>query len=213
MAEKSSNPKVEEHFERIPLADGKSLFRPKVPALVVSNSDSTGPNILTAMWWTAAGYRPYKMIVAIAHSTYTYEIIEKNQEFVMAAPTRDMMDSIVLCGRRSGRDIDKIDRLNIDLLPADKIDVPLIQQAAGNIECKIKDSFEHDDHTYYFADVVRSYVKPGWFENGVYSPQGDPMAYLGVYKDGDESIRRHSRLPEDRFDFAESQILDNQESK
>lgn len=211
MPEGTTNPEAEEHFERIPLADGKSLFRPKVPALIVSNSESKGPNILTAMWWTAAGYRPYKMVVAIAHSTYTYEIMEENQEFVMAAPTRDMMDAIVLCGRRSGREVDKIDRLGLQTLPADKIEVPLLKEAAGNIECKVEDAFEHDGHTYYFAEVVRSYVKPGWFKNGVYSTEGDPMAYLGVYKEGDESYRRHSRLPEERYDFPESQILDEGE--
>lgn len=208
MVREATNPRAEEHFDRVPLSNGKSLFRPKVPALIVSQSESGGPNILTAMWWMSAGYQPYKMIVAIAHSTYTYELLEENPEFVMAAPTRDMMDSVVLCGLRSGREVDKIDRLGLETLPADKVDVPLIQDAAGNIECKIEESFKYDGHTYYFAEVVRAYVTPGWFKDGVYSTEADPMAYLGVIHEEDGNVRRHSRLPEDRYDYQESEILD-----
>lgn len=196
-------------IEEIEVRNGKSLFRPKVPALIVSKSETKGPNALTAMWWTAAGYRPYKMVVAIAHSTYTYEIMEENREFVMAAPTRDMMDAVVLCGRKSGRDVDKLSELSYTLLPSQEIDVPLIADAAGNLECVVDDWFEYEGHTYYFAKVKRAYVKTGWWApNGNYSANGDPLAYLGVFNDDERgAVRQYSHLPSDRYELAEREIL------
>lgn len=212
MTDRANKPSVDEQFERIPLKDGKSVFRPKVPALVVSQSSEKGPNLMTAIWWTVSGFRPYKMLLAVAHETYTYEIIQENKEFVMAAPTSDMMDAVVLCGYRSGREMDKIRELDLELLPGDKVDVPLLAAASGNVECKIKDGFEYDGHTYYFAEVVRAYVKPGWFEDGVYTAGADPLLYLGVVEgEGGEPVRRHSMLPDERYEFNQTAFLSKHE--
>jgi len=66
--------------------DSKELFKPKVVSLVVSNSEDKGPNVMTAAWFMLAGYNPFRYRLAVDQYTYSHEIIEEGEEFVLAAP-------------------------------------------------------------------------------------------------------------------------------
>lgn len=168
-----------ELFDEISEYDSKALFKPKVVALVVSNSDQSGPNLMTASWWMLAGYNPFRYLLAVSHKTLTYEIIEENQEFVLAAPSQEMVDALTLSGMVSGRDIDKIEHLGVETVPGQDIDVPLLANATGNIECSVMDSFEFMNCTYYFGEVENAYVTPGGLDGRILSPDADVLAYMG----------------------------------
>ena len=168
-----------ELFDEISEYDSKALFKPKVVSLVVSNSDSAGPNLMTASWWMLAGYNPFRYLLAVSHKTLTYEIIEESQEFVLAAPSQDLVDALTLSGMVSGRDIDKIDHLDVETVPGQDVDVPLLANATGNIECSVMDSFEFMNCTYYFGEVENAYVTPGGLDGRILSPDADVLAYMG----------------------------------
>lgn len=169
----------QEQFDVISEKDSKSIFKPKIVTLVLSQSENKGPNIMTAAWWMLAGYNPLRYLLSVGHKTYTYEIIEENGEFVMAAPTQDMIDALTLCGKVSGREIDKIEHLGLETLPGNNIDVPILKNAVGNIECSVMESFEFKNCTYYFGRVEKAYVASGMLDGRILSAAADPLAYMG----------------------------------
>lgn len=180
-----------DRFEKISQHDSKSLFKPKVVSLVVSDSPETGPNVMTASWWMLAGYDPLRYQLAVSHKTHTHEVIENNPEFVLAAPSTDMIDALAVSGQVSGRDVDKIDHLDLETVPGKDVDVPLLADAVGNIECSVLDSFEFENCTYYFAEVENAYVKKGGLDGRVLSlSDADVLAYMGSdWADGDEGTK------------------------
>ena len=180
-----------ESFDEISEYDSTALFKPKVVALVVSNSEDAGPNLMTASWYMLAGYNPFRYLLAVSQKTHTHDIIEESGEFVLAAPSKGMVDALTLSGMVSGRDIDKIDHLGLDTVPGQSIDVPLLADATGNIECSVIESFEFEDTTYYFGEVEHAYVRKGGLDGRILSPDADVLAYMGSDWGEDETVSKY----------------------
>lgn len=175
----SSETTPEAHFDEISEKDSKSIFKPKVVTLILTQSEDKGPNIMTAAWWMLAGYNPLRYLLSVGHKTYTYEILEENPEFVMSAPTVDMVDALTLCGKVSGRELDKLEHLGLETIPGEEVDVPVLKNAIGNIECSVMDSFKFKNCTYYFGRVEKAYVASGMLDGRILSPEARPLAYMG----------------------------------
>jgi flavin reductase (DIM6/NTAB) family NADH-FMN oxidoreductase RutF len=166
-------------FDELSEMQSKAIFKPKVVALVVSNSENEGPNVMTASWWMLAGYNPFRYMLAVSHSDHTHEIIEENPEFVLAAPSSEMIDALTLSGMVSNRELDKIEHLGLETVPGSEIDVPLLKNAVGNIECSVMDSFEFENCTYYFGEVEAAYVTKDGLDGRLLSLDNDILAYVG----------------------------------
>jgi flavin reductase (DIM6/NTAB) family NADH-FMN oxidoreductase RutF len=177
-------------FDEISEMSSNAIFKPKVPSLVVSNSESMGPNVMTAMWYMVAGYDPFRWMLAVRHVDHTHEIIEENPEFVLAAPSTEMVDALTLSGMVSHRDLDKVEHLGLETVPGAEVDVPVLANAVGNIECSVMDSFEFENCTYYFGSVEKAYVRPDGMDGRLPSLDQDVLAYLGSdWEDGDEHTK------------------------
>lgn len=199
-------------FDEITELDSTALFKPRVVSLVVTDSAETGPNIMTASWLMFAGYDPFRYLLAVSHKTHTYEILQENPEFVLAAPTTEMRDALALAGTVSGRDVDKIDHLGLETVPGSEVDVPLLRDAIGNIECAVLDSFEFGNCTYYFGGVEAAYVTAGGLDGRILSLEEDILAYMGSNW-GDDSVdtkyRYYAELaPDDLERFPDDAALE-----
>lgn len=190
--EESDDSQLEDFFEEISGMDSKSIFKPSTLVLVLSNSENKGPNVMTAAWWMLAGYNPLRYLLSVDHKTYTYEIIEENQQFVLSAPTRDMIDAVTLCGKVSGREIDKIDHLDLKTLSASEIDVPILQNAVGNVECEVMESFDFKGCTYYFGSVEKAYVSKDDLNGRILSGDAEPLGFMGSdWESKEENDTKH----------------------
>jgi flavin reductase (DIM6/NTAB) family NADH-FMN oxidoreductase RutF len=200
-------------FEEVSEYDSTSMFKPKVVALVVSNSEEHGPNLMTASWWMLAGYNPYRLLLAVSHKTYTHEIIEESGEFVLAAPSTEMVDALTLAGKVSGRDLDKIDHLGLETVPGKDVDVPLLADAVGNVELSVLDSFEFENCTYYFGSVENAYVTRDGLDGRILRADADALAYMGSdwgEKDTDTKYRYYADIqPEDIERFPGDEVIDS----
>ena len=166
-------------FDQVSAHDSNSLLRPDMVTLILTNTEGRGPNVMTAAWWMVAGYGPFRYLLSVDHKTYTYELIEENPEFVMAVPTAELIDAVALCGLVSGRAVDKLTHLDLETVPGQSVDVPLLREAVGNIECRVTASFDHEGNTYYFAAVETAHVQPGGLDGRLLSLKTDPLAYMG----------------------------------
>lgn len=168
---------------------------------------------MTAAWWMLAGYDPFRYLLSVDHKTFTYELIKEHPEFVLAIPTTDLIDAVALCGLTSGREVDKIDRLDLDLVPAQAVEVPILLNALGNIECRVDASFEYGNNTYYFGEVAAAHAKPNALDGRVLDVDAlsaEILAYMGsdyVQPDDDSKSRFYVDMAGDSLETFSDEVV------
>ena len=96
-------------------------------------------NSMTIGWGTIGidWSRPV-FIAYVRESRHTKTMLEKNGEFTINVPLEEPDRRIsYLCGRKSGRDIDKIAALDLTLEEPLSISVPGIRELPLTLECKV----------------------------------------------------------------------------
>lgn len=114
-------------------------------------------------------------VAMIRPSRYTYELLEKTGEFTISVPKfNTMKKELIFCGKKSGRDFDKIKECNLEISEGKEMDVPTINGCEIFYECKVvykeelksdrmpqklmSDYYSSDDiHTMYYGQIVTSY--------------------------------------------------------
>ncbi|MFW6389945.1 MAG: flavin reductase family protein, partial [Halanaerobiales bacterium] len=143
--------------------------------LTVKNNDKL--NTMTIGWGTI-GYiwgKPIFMVM-VRKSRYTYEIIEKAEDFTVSLPENGKMkNELGFCGTKSGRDFNKFKECQLTAVPSQKVKTPIIDECTLHFECDIiykldmdnvnnfdiiNDKWYPDDnyHTLYFGEIVDSYL-------------------------------------------------------
>lgn len=141
---------------------------------VVDNDGRT--NLLTLGWGLLGPMYHGCPILAIAITPlrYSWRFIEEVPEFVIGVPGDGIRAGVDLCGRESGRDMDKFAAAGLTPVPALHVRPPAIAECPVNIECRVYAPVapphmlltpEHrrrppeQQHTIYFAEVLSTY---GW---------------------------------------------------
>lgn len=115
-------------------------------------------------------------IAYVRDSRYTKELLDQNPEFTvnvpLGAPDKNV---IAVCGRQSGRDIDKFEVCGLTKEEALQVSVPGIAQFPLTLECKViyrrrqdvalmpeelRDRMyaDGDVHTAYYGEIVSAYI-------------------------------------------------------
>lgn len=77
-------------------------------------------------------------IAYVRESRYTKQLLEDNGEFTVNVPVGEVpRAALSLCGRKSGRDMNKIEKLNLTLEEPLEISVPGIRELPLTLECKV----------------------------------------------------------------------------
>ena len=144
--------------------------------LVAKSKDDKKINVMT-IGWAAIGYMWRKpiMTVMVRKSRFTHCIIEKASSFTVSIPGGDdLEEALNICGTKSGRDVDKFKESKLSVVPAQKVDTPVINLSGFHYECKIickseinpdflckeykEDLYaDNDYHTLYFGEIVACY--------------------------------------------------------
>ena len=96
-------------------------------------------NSMTIGWGTIGidWSRPV-FIAYVRESRYTKQLLEDNGEFtVNVALGEPDRRALSLCGRKSGRDMNKIEKLNLTLEEPVSVSVPAIKEFPLTLECKV----------------------------------------------------------------------------
>jgi len=167
-----------------PAEHANKPFAIRVPALVVSRGSGEEINFLTAMWFTPTGFDPSRLVVAILKESYTYTLLCQRPEFVLSAPTEQMMEVVVFAGRISGRDVNKWKATGLTPVRPSKISVPLIGEAIANVEYHVISRIPFDDKTDLFVgEALAVHVRKGAMEGELYREDADPLLYMGTKYD------------------------------
>jgi len=148
-------------------------------ALLVAQAPDGKPNLMT-IGWATFGIIWGKPILSILvrHSRHTWTLLEQNGDFTVNVLPAGMKEPAVLCGTKSGRDLDKFAATGLTPVPAQAVAVPLIDECVLHYECR----------TVHKNNVDPTQLDPGIL-SGCY-PRGDfhTLYYghiLGVQVDAD----------------------------
>jgi flavin reductase (DIM6/NTAB) family NADH-FMN oxidoreductase RutF len=140
------------------------LITPKPVVLATCTDEEGKPNIITIAAIAAASHNPPMFSIAVREDRYSYSLIDRTREFVINVPTATMAKEAAICGRLSGKDVDKFKEANLTPEPAEVVKVPLIKECPINIECKVVGSFRVGTHTIFVGQVVATHVEEGVFD-------------------------------------------------
>ncbi len=144
------------------------LFYHQCPLLTSGNFSMGHFNTMT-IGWGALGTmwsKPFAF-VAVRHSRFTYEFIEKYDSFTLSILPSEYREAINLLGTQSGRDGDKIAVSGLTPEAAQVVPAPVFTEAEITIECnKI---YANDlDSDKIPADVLRKHYQDNDFHRIYY---------------------------------------------
>jgi len=135
----------------------KILHPAKITLAICPDKDGI-PNIITLEWFMRTSINPVMFAVSIGHSRYSYECFSHSEVFNLVYPSKEMAAGVVLCGSKSGREINKLDETGFEHFPGRLDNLPILKQAVANIECKIVTQVKSGDHTIFVGEVKHSYI-------------------------------------------------------
>jgi len=139
--------------------------------LITAVGNDGKPNAMTIGWWLFGWFyhgRPVS-VIAVRPATHTFKLLDEVPEYVVCVPTDDIADAVAVCGKKSGRDMDKFAECGLTAVPSQQVRPPGIRQSTLNIECRIYHAQrpphmvltpEHREkpleaqHTIYYSEVV-----------------------------------------------------------
>lgn len=143
-------------------------------ALLVAGVEK--PNVMTIGWGTPGIIWGLPIFtIFVRPSRFTHHLLEEHQEFTINIPTRDMAAEVMICGTKSGRELDKFAECGFTLAPGNKVEVPHIVQCPIYYECRTV----HKNMV--LADTLKRKIRSTYYGSGdlhdVYYGE-----ILGVYK-------------------------------
>jgi flavin reductase (DIM6/NTAB) family NADH-FMN oxidoreductase RutF len=129
------------------------------PTVLVSSAHGGQRNVMAAAWNMALDFTPAKVVVVVAKSTLTRQLIESSGEFALNMPTLAQAQLTTAVGYSSGRSIDKQATLGVQYFEASKIGAPLVEGCSAWLECKLMAEPEMA-HKYdlLFGEVVAAWA-------------------------------------------------------
>lgn len=176
---------------------GRQDWRPgnmlyPVPAVLVSVADSQGrPNVFTVAWAGTVCSNPPMVSISVRPERYSYHCIEENGEFVINLTTRKLAYATDYCGVKSGRDVDKFEKMHLTALPAKQVKAPLIAESPVCLECRVEQTIPLGSHTMFVARVVSVSVDSAYLDsdNRFHLDWAEPIVYShGTYFDLGKAI-------------------------
>ena len=176
-----------------------------LPAVLVScGATPEEYNMLTVAWTGTVCTTPPMCYISVRPERHSYAVIRRTGEFLINLTTRSMARATDWCGVRSGRDFDKFRETGLTPVPAERVAAPLIAEAPGSIECRVRQVLPLGTHDMFLAEVVHvqadeAYIDPATgrfcleraapldYSHGEYFALGDALGRFGW------SVRRKRR--------------------
>ena len=134
------------------------------------------PNTMTIGWLTGGSIwgKPI-LTVLVRPSRHTFSRLEEVAEFTVNVLPPELRAAAEICGTESGRNVNKFARTQLTPVAAQKISVPVIDQAVINYECRVVHRNDiipanlardivtsaygsGDFHRVYFGEVLAAYA-------------------------------------------------------
>ena len=148
---------------------GKVTWKPgtlvyPIPAVLVSCGTMENANVFTVAWTGTICTDPAMTYISVRPERFSYDIIKENMEFVINLTNEELAYATDFAGVRSGKDINKFEKLNLTKEQATKVNCPMIKESPVSIECKVVEIKELGSHHMFIAEVLAVNVDEKYFD-------------------------------------------------
>ncbi|MCS6923293.1 MAG: flavin reductase family protein [Fimbriimonadales bacterium] len=117
-------------------------------------------NAMSAEWCAPVSLKPPLIGVFVGEERFTRPLIERADTFGVSLIAEDQAWIGRVCGRHSGREVNKIAEFGIPTEPAIYIEAPLIAGAAAQFECRVLDRRVYGSHLLVVGEPLRAVGNP-----------------------------------------------------
>jgi flavin reductase (DIM6/NTAB) family NADH-FMN oxidoreductase RutF len=146
-------------MERVEFSKAKNII--KIPAkltLAVMQDKNEKVNLITLEWFMRTSIEPAMFAISIGHSRYSFECLQSFRKFNLVYPSKQMKNTVKICGSKSGRDIDKLQVINEEYFLGRASKLPIFTNAVANFECEVVSQVRSGDHTIFVGEVKYSWI-------------------------------------------------------
>ncbi|MEJ2248362.1 MAG: flavin reductase family protein [Candidatus Lokiarchaeota archaeon] len=131
--------------------------------LLVTMDKEGNQNVMALDWKTIGELWSLPIItVAVAPSRYSFKLLTEGvKEFTLNIPSSKISKAISIAGSFSGRNTNKFQKANLEIIPGKRTKVPTIKDSLLSYECKIiheTDSGTNISHHLYFGKILAAYA-------------------------------------------------------
>ncbi|MGE5236876.1 MAG: flavin reductase family protein [Acidobacteriota bacterium] len=158
------------------------FYYPRLVCVVgVRDEAKDTTNFAPVTWATPLSSDPPMYGICLSPKTYTHQLVLKTGEFtVNFLPAREgrLAESL---GKLSGREIDKVRALGLEVEPGEVLATPSLAVAYASAECLLLERHQTGDETLFVGEVQRLHVAADAFDHdGVLNvDRVAPLLYLG----------------------------------
>lgn len=130
---------------------------PAFPVVLAAVSDDRGGrNVITVALVHMFSFNPPVLGIGISPARHSYGMLERADDFSLNIPGKELVEEVLYCGSRSGREVDKFEECGFETLPGKKIRSPVIGECMVNLECVKRARIDAGDHVWFLGEVVHA---------------------------------------------------------
>jgi flavin reductase (DIM6/NTAB) family NADH-FMN oxidoreductase RutF len=127
---------------------------------------------MTLSWSILIDFDPLIGCV-LSPGDFSYEILKKTKECVLAIPAVDMIETAVKIGNCSGEETDKFAAFNLTPIKAKIVKAPLIKECLANIECVVTDISAVDKYGLFIMRGIKTWRDETKIDKRTFHAEGD----------------------------------------
>ncbi len=158
------------------------LLHPKMTFFLTSVDRKGTPNVMTCAWATPVSDEPPMILVCVSKESHTAALIRQTKEFVVNIPSKKLLPALWICGRHSGREVDKFTKARLKTSPGRNVSVPVVGDCIGYIECSLWKSVHAGECYVFFGRVRSAYADDRFFKNDAWTANAAIPLHLGGSK-------------------------------
>ncbi len=125
------------------------------PTLIIGSICKDGKvNFMPASWNTPVSEEPPTVAVVVDKESYTNECLRENPQATLNVPSQEQLQLTYELGSVSGRDVDKVSKFKLELIPSTSIKVPGLKGSIAIMECEVMKVFEIGEVFLYVFKVL-----------------------------------------------------------
>lgn len=172
----------------LPLSQVYRLIEPG-PVVMVTTANGARANVMTLSWHMMIDFEPPLLACVVSNGDYTFEILKKTKECVIAIPTVELAEKVVACGNASGRKVDKFRKFGLTPSAAKRVRAPLIKECYANLECRVTDTRLVNQYNIFIVEVVKA-----WIDRSQKDPRTIHHRGRGIFAVDGKIIKLPSRM-------------------
>lgn len=140
--------------KEVTISKGTNAF-PGFPVVLVSTRD----NIITVGLIHRFSYNPFMLGIGVSYSRHSHKLIDAEKEFAVNIPNFGQLRQVEICGRLSGKNVDKFQATGFTKESGKLIKSSLIKECPVSMECKVVEQMKLKEREWFIGEVVAVYAE------------------------------------------------------